>query len=817
MAVEVSKKTLSIPSTTISAQDVRKEHGAELDAIRRFQRLTDYLVAAQIYLRDNVLLEEPLQPEHIKDRLLGHWGTSPGINLIYAHLNHLIMRYDLDMFLVTGPGHGAPANLANLYLEGTLHDFYPHLTFDKQGLHQFVKSFSWPGGFPSHLYPGVPGTIHEGGELGYALATSFGAVMDNPDLIVTCIVGDGEAETGPTATAWHGYKFINPVESGAVLPILHLNGYKISNPTIYGTMSDEELLHLFTGYGYEVQFVEGAEEDVQSELDAKLYGVLDWAYHEIRRIQQAARSGQPIEKPQWPVILLRTPKGMTGIKELDGEPIEGSFRSHQVPVEDVKTNPAHLKLVEQWLQSYKVYELLDENGKPIPDILEQCPKGDRRMGENPHTFGGRIAKPLDLPNIHDFAVDVDLGMPNRQNGGNVSSMERIALYLREVIQNNPHAFRIFSPDELQSNKLGAVLDVKPREYEWPVPPHNPKVAAQGGQVIEVLSEHNCQAWLQGYLMTGRHGLFPTYEAFLNIVVSMMDQFAKFLKLSQEQWWRLPLPSLNYMETSTLWRQEHNGFSHQNPGIINSVLNKKASVARVYLPPDANCLVSTMDHCLQSNGYVNLVIANKQRMPQWLSMDDAIAHCRAGASIWQWASIDQGIEPDVVLVGIGDNPTLEVMAATQILHDELPELRVRVVNVTDLFILENKGAHPHGLDAQMFDALFTSDRPVIVNFHGYPSAVEQLLFGRDNMNRFQINGYREEGTTTTPFDMNVRNGTDRYHLIMQAIRAAAARNPQVAVRASERVSHYEYVLAEHHQYIQANGSDPKEIVEWKWKK
>ena len=816
MAVEVSNKTLSIPTTTISAQDVREEHGAELDAIRRFQRLTDYLVAAQIYLRDNVLLEEPLQPDHIKDRLLGHWGTSPGINLIYAHLNHLITRYDLDMFLVTGPGHGAPANLANLYLEGTLQDFYPHLTFDKQGLHQFVRSFSWPGGFPSHLYPGVPGTIHEGGELGYALATAFGAVMDNPDLIVTCIVGDGEAETGPTATAWHCYKFINPIESGAVLPILHLNGYKISNPTIYGTMSDEELLHLFTGYGYEVQFVEGVEEDERTELDAKMYGALDWAYHEIRRIQQAARSGQPIEKPHWPVIILRTPKGMTGIKELDGEPIEGSFRAHQVPVEDVKTNPAHLKLVEQWLKSYNVHELLDENGKPKPDILEQCPKGERRMGENPHTFGGRITKPLSLPTIKDFAVQVDLGMSNRPDGSNVSSMEQVALYLREVIHNNPHAFRIFSPDELQSNKLGAVLDVKPREYEWPVPPHNPKVAAQGGQVIEVLSEHDCQAWLQGYLMTGRHGLFPTYEAFLNIVVSMMDQFAKFLKLSQEISWRLPFPSLNYLETSTLWRQEHNGFSHQNPGIINSVLNKKASVARVYLPPDANCLVSTMDHCLQSSGYVNLVIGNKQRMPQWLSMDDAIAHCRAGASIWRWASIDEGIDPDVVLVGIGDNPTLEVMAATQILRDELPELRTRVVNVTDLFVLENEGIHPHGLDTQMFDALFTPDCPVIINFHGYPSAVQQLLFGRDNVNRFQINGYREEGTTTTPFDMNVRNGTDRYHLIMQAIRAAATRNPQVAVRAGELVSHYEYVLAEHHQYIQAHGSDPKEIVEWQWK-
>ncbi len=790
----------------ISAEEVRRVYGTELDAIARYRRVTNYLAAAQIYLKDNVLLEEPLKPEHIKDRLLGHWGTDPGINLVYAHLNHLIMRHDLDMFLVTGPGHGAPANLANLYLEGTLHDYYPELTFDRVGLHNFVKRFSWPGGFPSHLYPGVPGTIHEGGELGYALATAFGAAMDNPDLIVGCIVGDGEAETGPTATAWHSYKFLDPAESGAVLPIVHINGYKIANPTIYGTMSDEELLDLFTGYGYQVVFVEG------DDLDASLYGALDWAYHEIRRIQQAARSGKPISKPRWPVLLMRSLKGWTGIKELDGEPIEGSYRSHQVPVTDVKTNPAHLQLVEQWLRSYHVEELFDQDWHPVPEILAQCPKGDRRMGNNPHTYGGRLRQDLDLPNIHDYAVTV----PAEHNGSDVSSVESLALYLEEVVRRNPHIFRIFSPDELESNKLMAVLNATKRDFQWPIPPHNEKLSSHDGRVIEVLSEHDCQAWLQGYLLTGRHGMFPSYEAFLNIIISMMDQFSKFLKMSQEIPWRLPVSSLNYLETSTLWRQEHNGFSHQSPGFINDILNRKAKVSRVYLPPDANCLISTVDHCLRSKEYVNLVVVNKPPMPQWLSMEDAIAHCRAGASIWPWASIDDGIDPDVVLVGIGDNPTLEVMAAASLLRQDIPELRVRVVNVTDLFVLEDSHDHPHGLDVDMFEALFTADRPVVINFHGYPSAVKQLLFGRHSVRRFHINGYQEEGTTTTPFDMNVRNGTSRYQVASQAIRLAVAQNPRVAVKASALVHRYEYVLVDHRRYIQEHGVDPEEITNWRWK-
>ncbi len=812
MSVEISTSQLSFSSPKISVEHIRQAHGAELDALARYRRVTNYLAAAQIYLKTNVLLEEPLKPEHIKDRLLGHWGTSPGINLVYAHLNHLILRYDIDMFLVTGPGHGAPANLANLYVEGTLHEFYPDLTLDRAGVEHFVRSFSWPGGFPSHLYPGVPGAIHEGGELGYALATAFGAAMDNPNLIVACIVGDGEAETGPTATAWHSYKFLDPAESGAVLPILHLNGYKIANPTIYGTMTDEELLALFTGYGYQPIFVEG------DDLDASLYGALDWAYHEIRRIQQAARAGQPLVRPRWPVILMRSPKGMSGIKEMDGEPIEGSFRSHQVPIPDPKTNPEHLHLLEGWLRSYHIEELFDEHGRPRPEILEQCPKGHRRMGSNPHTFGGRIRRDLDLPDIFKYAVPIEQVAENKSGpvkGSLISGPEQLATYLEEVVQRNPQPFRIFSPDELESNKLTAVLDGTKRDYQWPVPPHNAKITSHDGRVLEILSEHTLQGWLQGYLLTGRYGLFPSYEAFLNIIVSMMDQYSKFLKMSLELPWRLPVASLNYLETSTLWRQEHNGFSHQSPGFINDILNRKAQVSRVYLPPDANCLLSTVDHCLQSLEYVNLVIANKPSMPQWLSMEDAIAHCRAGASVWQWASIDEGIHPDVVLVGIGDNPTLEVMAAAHILRTDLPELRVRVVNVTDLFILEKETAHPHGLDDEMFEALFTRDAPVIVNFHGYPSAVKQLLFGRSHTQRFHVHGYQEEGTTTTPFDMNVRNGTSRYHLITQAIRLAAARNPRVAARASERVHHYEYLLVDFRRFIQENGVDPEEISNWQW--
>ena len=793
---------------------------AGMEGIARYRRATNYLAGAQIYLQDNFLLERPLRPADIKPRLLGHWGTSPGINLIYAHLNRLIMAHDLDMFLVTGPGHGAPANLANLYLEGTLTDFYPELTRDRAGLGHFVRRFSWPGGFPSHLYPGIPGTIHEGGELGYALATAFGAAMDNPDLIVGCIVGDGEAETGPTATAWHSYKFIDPAEDGAVLPVLHLNGYKISTPTIFGSMSDDELRELFEGYGYAPRFVEG---DEHTPLDADTAAAMEWAHGEIRRIQHAARSGRRIAEPRWPVILLRTPKGMTGPKSYHGEPVEGSYRAHQVPIPDAKTDPSSLRIVEEWLRSYRPDELFDAEGRPMPDILAQCPTGDRRMGSNPHTFGGRMRKPLDRPDIFGYEVSLaspaDVGASSgRASRGavQVSSLEQAALYLRDVVAANRHTFRVMSPDELESNKLGAIFEVTQRDYQWPVVPRfSSHIGPDDGRVLEMLSEHTIEGWLQGYLLTGRYGIFPSYEAFLTIVTSMMDQFAKFLTMSEHFPWRLPVASLNYLETSTLWRQEHNGFSHQNPGLINSILNLKPQFVRVYLPPDANTMVSTVDHCLRSTNYVNLVIANKPKLPQWLTMDEAIAHARAGASIWPWACTDGGVDPDVVLVGIGDTLTQEVLAAADILLRELPELRIRVVNVTDLLVLERNTAHPHGLDDDMFEALFTADKPVIVNFHGYPSAAKQLLFGRRHPQRFFIHGYQEEGTTTTPFDMHVVNETDRFHLVMQAIRLAAPTNPRVAARASERVHHYEYVLADFRRYIEQHGEDPAEITGWRW--
>lgn len=779
----------------------------ELPSLERYFRAVNYLATAQIFLEDNVLLREPLKTEHVKDRLLGHWGTCPGLNYIHTHLNAFILEHEVPVLLLTGPGHGAPASLANLYLEGSLQKYYPDLTPDAAGLSRFVRRFSWPGGFPSHLFPGIPGTIHEGGELGYALATAFGAALDNPDLLVTCIVGDGEAETGPTAAAWHCPKFLDPAESGAVLPILHLNGYKISNPTIFGTMADDELKSFFEGCGWRPMFV--SADNGHSAMNE----ALKQAWREIREIQTSARTDRPRLKPRWPVILFRSPKGWTGPKELDGKPVEGSFRSHQVPLPKAKSDADQLKRLEQWLLSYKPAELFDERGVPSPDILACCPKGDLRMGCCPHALGGKMRQPLDLPGLDSFQS----GKIRHEVG--TSPMESLGEYLAEVIRRNPRKFRLFCPDELNSNKLHDVFSVPThRNYQWPVDDGEraEHVSADGGRVLEILSEHTCQGWLQGYLLTGRHGLFPSYEAFLNIVVSMMDQFAKFLKMSGEFPWRAPVPSLTYLETSTLWRQEHNGFSHQSPGFINALLNKKKDVMRVYLPPDANCLLSTMDHCLRGTNHVNLVIANKHPMPVWLGPEDAIAHCRAGAGIWQWASTDDGVDPDVVLVGIGDIVTQEVLAAVDLLRRDLPALRVRMVNVTDLLILARNSEHPHGLSDDLFAALFTSDRPVIFNFHGYPSAVEQLLFGREQGTHIQVNGYCEEGTTTTPFDMLVRNGTSRYDVALQAIRAAAPRNPVVAAHAHRLSALYEYRLKNFRVFIERTGRDPDDILHWKWR-
>ena len=792
-----------------SVEEINAEHTEALVLLKLYQRATNYLAAAQIYLQSNVLLREPLRAEDIKPRLLGHWGTCPGINLIYAHLNRLIKQYDIDMFLVTGPGHGAPAVLANLYLESSLQTYYPSLTQDLAGLQQFVREFSWPDGFPSHLYAGLPRTIHEGGELGYALATAFGAVMDNPDLVVACIVGDGEAETGPTATAWHSPKFIDPVESGAVLPIVHINGYKISSPTVYGTMSDQELQDLFHGYGYHPCIVAG------NDLNASLFAAMDWAYHLIRSIQKAARSDTPIAQPRWPVILLRSPKGMGGIKEINGERIEGSYRSHQVPAKDAKENPKALKLLEDWLHSYGPQELFDFEGHPDERILQVCPKGKRRIGSNPHTFGGRICQTLKQEDIHRYEVALEQHDQEIVRGQKrVSNVQSIVPLLEDIIRHNSHRFRIFSPDELESNKLN-VFEATHRDYQWPLHPWDTDIGSHNGRVLEILSEHTCQGWMQGYALTGRYGLFPSYEAFLGIVATMVDQYAKFIKMSEDFPWRLPVPSLNYIATSTLWRQEHNGFSHQNPGFLNTLLNKKGKMVRIYLPPDANCLISTINHCLKSKNYINLVVSNKLEMPQWLTMDEAIQHCRAGASIWKWASVDEGIDPDVVMVGFSDILTIEVLAAAQLLREEVPALRLRVVNVTDLLVIESESLHPHGLDQEMFDALFTQSAPVIFNFHGYPSALKQLLFHRGDTQRFHINGYQEEGTTTTPFDMLVRNGASRFHLVNQAIRLASAKNPQVAASAMEKISKFDYILRDHHRYIVEHGEDPESIKNWKW--
>jgi xylulose-5-phosphate/fructose-6-phosphate phosphoketolase len=793
------------------ANVVKDKMSANLDtsgltAMARYRRAANYLAAAQIYLKDNPLLEEPLRPEHIKDRLLGHWGTAPGINLIYAHLNRLILKTDASILLITGPGHGAAANLANMYLEGTLTEYFPDLTRNRGGLQRFVKSFSWPDVFPSHLFPGYPGVIHEGGELGYALATAFGAALDNPDLIVACIVGDGEAETGPTAGAWHSNKFLNPKNDGAVLPILHVNGFKIANPTIFGTMSRTELESLFSGYGYAVHFV-----DLSDEIDKEMNEAVFGAFREIRDIQNAARSGRFPERPRWPMIILRTPKGWTGPKMVDGKAIEGSFRAHQVPAKDAKTNPIHLEVVEKWLRSYKPQELFDTNGYPAEDILALCPRGNRRMAMNVHGLGGDVRRPLELPPTSDYGIEL-----KARGRNHISSVEELGKYLRDVVRLNEETrnFRVVCPDELESNRVGAILEVTDRQYVWPFS-DNCEHIARDGRVMEVLSEHNCQGWLQGYLLTGRHGIFPCYEAFLPIVDGMMNQYAKFLKSSLEVPWRKPISSLNYLLTSEAWRQEHNGYSHQGPGFINNLLTKKGHTYRIYLPPDANCLICTIEQCLTVTDKINLVIAGKQPMPQWLTREEAEEHCRVGASIWRWASSNEGEDPELLLACAGDNLSLETMAAADLLHHEAPEWRVRVVNVTDLLVLGIPQKYPHGLAEDRFERLFPLNCPVIFNFHGYTAAIKQLLWERRQNERFDLNGYREEGTTTTPFDMHIHNRTSRYHLVIQGAQKIAARNSKAAAKAEELIVKYEWKIAEHGLFIRREGVDPPEIANWSW--
>jgi xylulose-5-phosphate/fructose-6-phosphate phosphoketolase len=769
-----------------------------------YWRAANYLSVGQIYLFDNPLLRQPLQLSDIKHMLLGHWGTTPGQNFIYVHLNRVIKLNDLNMIYVAGPGHGGPALVANTYLEGTYSEVYPEIGQNEKGLQRLFRQFSFPGGIPSHVSPECPGSIHEGGELGYSLSHAFGAVLDNPDLIVACIVGDGEAETGPLATAWHSNKFLNPATDGAVLPILHLNGYKISNPTVLARIPKEELRSLIEGYGWLPIFVEGDEPEPMHQAMAQ---ALDSAIERIHEIQSDARERAVSGRPEWPMIVLRSPKGWTGPKVVDGLPVEGTFRAHQVPISDPAQKPEHLALIESWMKSYRPDELFDEEGRLKPEIAELAPTGARRMGANPHANGGLLTKALRMPDFKAYAVDVPAP-------GAIDAADMLVLgkFLRDVIAQNDDQrnFRIFGPDETLSNRLDAVFEASNRQWEAETEP-NDQYLAEDGRILEVLSEHQCEGWLEGYLLTGRHGVFNCYEAFIHIIDSMFNQHAKWLKVTSKLPWRKKIPSLNYLLSSHVWRQDHNGFTHQDPGFIDHVVTKKAEIVRVYLPPDSNCLLSVMDHCLRSRHYVNVVVAGKHPAPQWLAMDAAETHCTEGIGIWNWASNDEGTEPDVVMGCAGDVPTLEILAAVSILRAGLPELKIRVVNVVDLMKLQPSTEHPHGLSDYDFDGLFTRDKPVIFAFHGYPWLIHRLTYRRTNHNNLHVRGYKEEGTITTPFDMTVLNEMDRFDLVQDVI----DRLPQLKGRGDHLKQQMKNKLIEHKEYIYANGQDMPEIRTWKW--
>jgi xylulose-5-phosphate/fructose-6-phosphate phosphoketolase len=776
-----------------------------LEKMHAYWRAANYLSVGQIYLRDNALLEEPLTRDHIKPRLLGHWGTTTGLNFIYVHLNRLITQHDLNMIYVIGPGHGGPGLVAQSYLEGSYTETYPSIEQDKNGLQRLFRQFSWPYGVPSHVSPETPGSIHEGGELGYSLLHAYGAAFDNPDLIVTCIVGDGEAETGALATSWHSNKFLNPARDGAVLPILHLNGFKIANPTVLARISAEELRSLFVGYGYEPIFVETQEPMQAHQL---LAAALDSALLKIRAIQGAARSvageAQP-QRPLWPMIVLRTPKGWTGPKFVDGLPVEGTWRAHQVPIADFKTDE-HVKQLEEWLQSYRPRELFDEHCRFRDELAALAPTGHRRMSANPHANGGELLTPLSMPRFQDYAVAVP-----SPGCIEAESTRVLGTFLRDVMKLNEEKgnFRLFGPDETASNRLDAVYQATAKA--WMAETEDVDVNLDpNGRVMEVLSEHMCQGWLEGYLLTGRHGLFSCYEAFIHIVDSMVNQHAKWLKVSKQLPWRKPIASLNYLLTSHVWRQDHNGFSHQDPGFIDHVANKKAEVARIYLPPDANCLLSVADHCLRSRDYINVIVAGKQPEWQWLNIEAATRHCAAGAGVWNWASNDEG-DPDVVMACAGDVPTLETLAAVTILREAIPDIRIRVVNIVDLMILQRREQHPHGLDDKDFAALFTVDRPVVFAFHGYPSLVHRLVYNRRNHDNFHVRGYNEEGTTTTPFDMVVLNHLDRFQLALDVVR----RVPRLAPRLDEATAQYWRVMERHKLYVCEHGEDMPEVANWRW--
>lgn len=776
---------------------------AEQKRLDAYWRAANYLSVGQIYLYDNPLLKKPLSIKHIKPRLLGHWGTTPGLNFIYVHLNRIIDKYDLNMIYIAGPGHGGPAMVANTYLEGTYTEFYPAVTQDEQGMKKLFKQFSFPGGIPSHVAPETPGSIHEGGELGYAISHAYGAVFDNPDLIAACVVGDGEAETGPLAASWHSNKFLNPARDGAVLPILHLNGYKINNPTLLARISKQELQDLFRGYGYKPYFVEGSDPKKLHPLMAE---TLDKIIAEIRRIQTEARSKKAIKRPLWPMIVFRTPKGWTGPRIVDGKPVEDTWRSHQVPFSELAGKKSHIRLLEKWMKSYKPRELFDSEGRFKSELAALAPKGARRMGANPHANGGILLKDLRMPDFKAYAVKVP-----RPGNVTAEATRVMGAFVRDIMKNNPDNFRLFGPDETASNRLGATFEVTDKTWvadQLPTDEH----LGPDGRVMEILSEHTCQGWLEGYLLTGRHGLFSCYEAFIHLVDSMFNQHAKWLKVTRSQIpWRRSIASLNYLLTSHVWRQDHNGFSHQDPGFIDHVVNKKADIVRVYLPPDANTLLSVTDHCLRSRNYVNVIVAGKQPALQYLDMDAAIKHCTAGIGIWEWASNDRGGEPDVVLACAGDIPTLEILAAASILRKQLPELRVRVINVVDLMTLQQKEEHPHGLSDKQFDALFTVDKPIIFAYHGYPWLIHRLTYRRTNHDNLHVRGYKEEGTTTTPFDMVVLNDLDRYHLVMDVI----DRVPGLAVKAAYLRQQMRDKRIEHKHYIYEHGEDMPEIRNWTW--
>ncbi|MGC0990943.1 phosphoketolase family protein [Pantoea agglomerans] len=776
----------------------------EFTLLDRYWRAANYLSVGQIYLMDNPLLREPLRPEHIKPRLLGHWGTTPGLNFIYAHLNRVIRKQNLDMIYICGPGHGGPGMVANTWLEGSYSEIYPHITQDAAGMQRLFKQFSFPGGIPSHAAPETPGSINEGGELGYSLSHAFGAAFDNPELVVPCVIGDGEAETGPLASSWHGIKFLNPERDGAVLPILHLNGYKIANPTLLGRSSDEDLHQLFSGYGYEPLFVCGHEPEKMHPLMAE---ALDSAVSKIAAYQREARQGKATTGvPRWPMIILRSPKGWTGPKTVDGKKVEDFWRAHQVPVAACREDEGHRQILETWMRSYQPDDLFDEQGRLKPELQALAPEGDKRMGSSPYANGGLLRRELDAPELAEFACDVS--EPGAQMA---QATEHLGRYLSVLFQRNRDNFRLFGPDETASNRLTPVFDVTSRTWLERTELYDEQLA-RDGRVMEILSEHQCQGWLEGYLLTGRHGLFNCYEAFIHIVDSMFNQHAKWLKVSRKLGWRKPISSLNYLLSSHVWRQDHNGYSHQDPGFIDHVANKKADIVRIYLPPDANTLLWVGDHCLRTWDRINVIVAGKQPAPQWLDMASAVTHCEAGMGEWRWAgTTPEHAEPDVVMACAGDVPTMETMAAVDLLRGMLPELRIRVVNVVDLLALQPQDQHPHGKSDAEFDALFTQDKPVIFAFHGYPTLIHRLTYSRTNHRNFHVRGFNEEGTTTTPFDMTVLNELDRYHLAQEAI----LRVPGLADAHPELLDDLQERIAEHHRYVREHGEDVPEVQNWKW--